>query len=245
MRDSRTAILERIRSGRSGAPVQSVPVPVSLSPRPAMEPSVVVDQFVREAEAVGAIVHRTDGRDIAVESVLGILADAGVNRFVSWEPADLPIPELVEAVIDRGIRLVEAPSLAASKELVRDWTAVAGAEAGLTGAVGGLADTGTVILRSGPGRARLAWLLPPLHVVVLHSPFIYPTLQAFMGARGEMVGRSSHVAFVTGPSRTADIEQTLTIGVHGPKEVRIVLVDHDRDTPAVGGARARADDADR
>jgi L-lactate dehydrogenase complex protein LldG len=68
------------------------------------------------------------------------------------------------------------------------------------------------------------WLLPPLHVVVLPSPFLYPTLSAFVMAH-DLVGHSSHVALVTGPSRTADIEQTLTIGVHGPKQVHIVLLD--------------------
>ena len=64
-------------------------------------------------------------------------------------------------------------------------------------------------------------------MVVLHSSLVHPTLSVFMGECDELVRCSSHVAFVTGPSRTADIEQTLTIGVHGPKEVHILLVDHD------------------
>jgi len=225
MNESRGAILERIRSGRLGAPVQSRLDPPTLIPT--KDSSSLHDRFVQEAEAVGAIVHRSDRRDLTVETVLRILGDAGVKRLISWEPNDLPISELMKAVVDDGVQLVDPPTPANAETLSREWTAMATADAGLTGAVGGLADTGTIVLRSGPGRPRLTWLLPPLHVVVLHSSFVHPTLSAFMGECGELVRCSSHVAFVTGPSRTADIEQTLTIGVHGPKEVHILLVDHD------------------
>ena len=225
MNESRGAILERVRSGRVGAPVESRPAPPT--PIPTKDSSSLLDRFVQEAEAVGAIVHRSDRRELTVEIVLRILRDAGVNRLISWAPNDLPISGLMEAAVDNGIQLVGPPTPAKAETLGRDWAAMATADAGLTGAVGGLADTGTIVLRSGPVRPRLTWLLPPLHVAVLPSSLVHPTLSAFMGECGELVGCSSHVAFVTGPSRTADIEQTLTTGVHGPKEVHILLVDHD------------------
>lgn len=230
MSDSRTAILGRIRAGLAGG----VPLAAAAATAPSLPPPVVADQadrasladrFADEAEQAGAVVHRAGGLDAAVEAVLGVLVTARVSRLAAWEEADLPVPQLLDAVGDRGIQVIEPAVPSDTGDLDRDWSALAEADAGLTGAAGGLADTGTVVLRSGPGRARLVWLLPPLHVVVLPSPFLYPTLSAFVMARGDLVGHSSHVALVTGPSRTADIEQTLTIGVHGPKQVHIVLLD--------------------
>ena len=142
---------------------------------------------------MGAIVHRSDRRELSVEIVLRVLGDAGVNRLISWEPNDLPIPEVTKAAVGNGVQLVSPPTPAKAKTISREWAAMATADAGLTGAVGGLADTGTVVLCSGPGRPRLTWLLPPLHVVVLHSSLVHPTLSAFMGECGELVRCSSHV----------------------------------------------------
>ncbi len=247
MNESRGAILERVRSGRLGAPVESRPV--LPTPIPTKDSSSLLDRFVQEAETVGAIVHRSDRRELSVEIVLRVLGDAGVNRLISWEPNDLPIPELTKAVVDNGVQLVSPPTPAKAKTISREWAAMATADAGLTGAVGGLADTGTIVLCSGPGRPRLTWLLPPLHVVVLHSSLVHPTLSAFMEECGELFRCSSHVAFVTGPSRTADIEQTLTIGVHGPKEVHILLVDHDcnpiKESEAAQAATGSGETGDR
>ena len=225
MSESRAAILNRIRSGLASECLpHAEPVkPASPTPEPARP--AVIDRFAEEATAAGAVVHRVGSLDAAVDAVVQVLVEAGVSRLASWEPDDLPIPELVDTLRDRGLEVQEPTRSSSTETLDRDWTELAGVDAGLTGAAGGLADTGTVVLRSGPGRARLTWLLPPLHVVVLPVPFIYPTLQAFVTARGDAVGRCSHVALVTGPSRTADIEQTLTIGVHGPKHVHLVLVD--------------------
>ena len=247
MNESRGAILERVRSGRLGAPVESRPV--LPTPIPTKDSSSLLDRFVQEAETVGAIVHRSDRRELSVEIVLRVLGDAGVNRLISWEPNDLPIPEVTKAAVGNGVQLVSPPTPAKAKTISREWAAMATADAGLTGAVGGLADTGTVVLCSGPGRPRLTWLLPPLHVVVLHSSLVHPTLSAFMEECGELFRCSSHVAFVTGPSRTADIEQTLTIGVHGPKEVHILLVDHDcnpiKESEAAQAATGSGETGDR
>ena len=103
MNESRSAILERIRSGRLGAPVQSRLDPPPLIPT--KDSSSLHDRFGQEAEAVGAIVHRSDRRDLTVETVLRILGDAGVKRLISWKHNDLPISELMKAVVDDGIQL--------------------------------------------------------------------------------------------------------------------------------------------
>jgi len=99
------------------------------------------------------------------------------------------------------------------------------ADAGVTLAAYGLADTGTLVLCSSAGDHRLDSLLPPLHVAILRARDIVPDLAALFDrlAADRRLDKHSAVTFVRGPSRTADIELTLTVGVHGPGRVRVVV----------------------
>ena len=91
---------------------------------------------------------------------------------------------------------------------------------GVTKAICGLADTGSVLVADGEGSPLLASLLPEIHIVLLHKSDILPSLPDAM----PLVKDRRGATFITGPSRTADIEMTLTIGVHGPREVVVFLV---------------------
>jgi L-lactate dehydrogenase complex protein LldG len=94
-------------------------------------------------------------------------------------------------------------------------------EVGVSRAAYGLADTGSVVLAAGPDEPRARSLLPPVHVTILDAERILPGLpELFAQLRGEL---PSALAIVTGPSRSADIEQKLVLGVHGPGEVHIVI----------------------
>lgn len=85
----------------------------------------------------------------------------------------------------------------------------------------GIASTGSVVLASAPNEARSRHLLPEVHVSLLNEDAILPDLAALFAA---FAGRlPSALAIVTGPSRSADIEQKLVVGVHGPGEVHVVL----------------------
>ena len=90
---------------------------------------------------------------------------------------------------------------------------------GVTNAICGLADTGSVLIVDGEGDPLKASLLPEIHIAVLKSSDILPSLPDAM----KLVKNTSAAVFITGPSRTADIEMTLTIGVHGPKEIHVFL----------------------
>ena len=89
-------------------------------------------------------------------------------------------------------------------------------------AVYGLADTGSVVLGAAPGEPRARSLLPERHISLLREDRILAGLEELFAALGGEL--PSALAIVSGPSRSADIEQTLTIGVHGPGEVHVVLV---------------------
>jgi L-lactate utilization protein LutC len=91
---------------------------------------------------------------------------------------------------------------------------------GVTKAICGLADTGSILEANGEGSPLHASLLPEIHIAVLNKSDILPSLLDAM----PLVKNKRAAVFITGPSRTADIEMTLTIGVHGPKEIVVFLV---------------------
>jgi len=93
--------------------------------------------------------------------------------------------------------------------------------AGISTAIHGLADTGSVVLSSAE-EPRAQSLLPDVHVTLLREDLILPGLDELFAALGDDL--PSALAIVTGPSRSADIEQKLAVGVHGPREVHVVLV---------------------
>jgi len=113
-------------------------------------------------------------------------------------------------------------------EVVRDNLKEAGksAAASLTGVNFALADTGTLVLESTDEDIRLATTLPTRHFALLDPQKILSDGLAAVAPMRSMHQRDprNYIAYITGPSRTADIERVLTIGVHGPKELHILLV---------------------
>ena len=139
---------------------------------------------------------------------------------------DVPEPELPALRAERGAALVErfVEAAVASGAHVHRGAPPEGlpADAGRSLALYGLADTGSVVLAASPEEPRAGSLLPWTHVTELPVDRILPGLaELFAELGGEL---PSALAIVTGPSRSADIEQSLTIGVHGPGEVHVVLV---------------------
>lgn len=108
------------------------------------------------------------------------------------------------------------------------------ADMGITGGNIGIAESGTVVLVTNEGNADMVTTLPPVHVVIIGVEKIVATLDDAVAvlkllprsATGQRL--SSYTNFITGPSRTADIELSMTMGVHGPKEVHIILLDNGR-----------------
>ncbi|MBI4198105.1 MAG: lactate utilization protein [Chloroflexi bacterium] len=114
-----------------------------------------------------------------------------------------------------------------TREQLRE--AMARADLGITGADYAIAETGSVALLPRQGVSRLVSLLPPVHVAIVEAHQVYETLDdlwalrrmAFLEGNGDM---GSYLSLISGPSRTADIEQTLVVGVHGPLEAHMVIM---------------------
>ena len=187
------------------------------------EPDDLVATFTREAVAVGAVVHGPLPQGEVTERVATILRSVGAHTLLAWDAAELSVPGIREELAAAGFEIMDSrlpkDRVGRTERLLQ----LGGAEAGLTSADAGLAGTGTLVLASGPGRPRLACLLPPVHLAILPVGRLAPGLTHFL-AKGDVARTPASVVLVSGPSRTGDIELTLTQGMHGPREVHVVLV---------------------
>jgi L-lactate dehydrogenase complex protein LldG len=109
-----------------------------------------------------------------------------------------------------------------------DNAAVETAQAGITGCDAAIAATGTLVLRSGPGRSRMASLLPPLHIALVHTSQLLPRLEDWVATQTaaglDEIRAASNVTLIIGCSRTADIEMSPVFGVHGPLAFHVILI---------------------
>jgi L-lactate dehydrogenase complex protein LldG len=176
-------------------------------------------RFAAEAERVKGIVHAAVSDDDARRMLHELLAGKGVRRATMWDQAHIPLSSIEALLADVGIVRVQGEN-----------GAVASAEAGITGADWAIAATGTLVLSSGPGKPRMASLLPPVHIAIITSDQIIPRLEDYIAAqRADRLGafrRASNITLITGCSRTSDIEMHPVFGVHGPLELHIILIDN-------------------
>jgi L-lactate dehydrogenase complex protein LldG len=206
MNNTRATILARVAiAERTTRLPPSAAAPAAVS---AATPSLqqCVDRFARELLAIAVELHVCQD-EATVRARLADLIDG--KRVLSWDPVLLPYS---------AGTVLQRPVLGASP---RD--AQAEAEVGVTACDGAIADTGSLALLSGPGRSRTVSLLPPIHIAIVMRSDIYPTMSDFFAARQSAVDGAASCTFVTGPSRTADIEMTLTMGIHGPGRVIVLL----------------------
>ncbi len=187
-------------------------------------------QFTQACEAVGGRVSRTSSAAEVAALVLGYLEGAewrrpeGAAPFVAWDAEHLALPDVTATLHAHGARQLAATAHVEQARRDIDYQRLDAAVVGITGAHAALVDTGSVALVHGEGRARLVSLLPPVHVALVPVACLHATLGALWLAEPHLLHASANVVLVTGPSRTADIEMTLTRGVHGPRIVHVVFV---------------------
>ncbi len=191
-----------------------------------------LERFQAQLTALGGTVHALDSPDEIAELVVSLAAaerarqgldsDGDPLDVLGWDASELPVPGVDAALTRRGVRLVTQAADGLSTLEYRQ--TLGRALVGVTGAQAGLAETGSIVVASGPGRPRLASLLPPIHVALLDRRLLVESLPDLIAARPDLMTAGANVVCITGPSRTADIEHTLTRGVHGPREIHVVLV---------------------
>ncbi|HZV81842.1 MAG TPA: lactate utilization protein [Geobacteraceae bacterium] len=175
------------------------------------------EQFKIRAEGVGAEVHRFATRGEALDFLCTFLQQEGTadapHSSAVW--ADGPFLSTIDKVGLAG----KIPGL--SFDVSRQ--AAAAAKIGISEADWALTDTGSLVTDQTAVEQRLAATLPAIHIAIIGTDRILADKTAVFGRITPHTSR--YIAFITGPSRTADIERVLTIGVHGPKRLVIVFVD--------------------
>jgi L-lactate dehydrogenase complex protein LldF len=166
-------------------------------------PNQLVEIFSKELIELGGQISYSQDESLATD-ILAWLRDKRVRMIQAWEGTELPAG-LLDYLRSAGIQIQTEPG--------------ADIQVGLTGALAGVAETGTLVIPGGKGRPLSASLLPEIHIAILRAADVCASLAEAL-QRGE-IHRESNTVLVSGPSRTADIEMTLTIGVHGPRQVHV------------------------
>jgi L-lactate dehydrogenase complex protein LldG len=175
-------------------------------------------RFLEELEALAGHGKRVGSVDEVCDYVLSLARERGAKLLVRWDDEELEALGVDDPLEEAGVEVAVWRGLEDFREVA------GGADIGLTTAEWAVAETGSLVLTGGPGRGRTVALLPPIHVAVVPVERVLSTVLEAIEKYAGAEGLPANVCFHTGPSRSGDIEMSLTIGMHGPGEVRVVLV---------------------
>ncbi len=187
----------------------------------------LIESLDREFTRVQGQVARI-GSELELQSyVRDLVSSQDIKRVARW---DTPLPEsLDETLTDSGAAVTTIGPEDGDAGEARE--ALVNADLGITEVDFALADTGSLVLLSKHDQSRLVSLLPPIHLAMVRPGDIVPSMANILPLLptddGDNPGRMpSSVTFITGPSRTADIEKILTIGIHGPTAAHLLILDY-------------------
>jgi L-lactate dehydrogenase complex protein LldG len=187
---------------------------------PDLPPIDLLERFADALETISGTLHVEEG----LAAIDHIVDRHGPGSLLAWDEQELPIPGAEQRFLDAGCDLTESTVPSSAKGRIDHQWGYFDVKYGLTGAEAAFAETGSVVVRSGPGRPRMASLIPLIHVVLLPANLIFRSPMHWLTEPESNAAGAANVVYITGPSRTADIEQNLTLGVHGPRELHIILV---------------------
>lgn len=227
MSDSRSIILEKLRSARRPFD-DAAPRPAHYQPAlalEAMDRSALVARFVREMELLKGQAFVVQGDAGAREQIGALIAKHQANHVLTWDFRHIPVEGLKAMLHESGVAAT-IPLLHQTR--TPEMMALYGSAAiGISGVDAAIAMTGTLVLSSGEGRGRIPTVLPPIWIAVVSVEQIVPRLEDWLvSERGRGMStlyERANLAFVTGPSRTGDIEMELILGVHGPGTEYVII----------------------
>jgi L-lactate dehydrogenase complex protein LldG len=212
MSEARQNILERLRANRPAA----VQAPAAYQKPLGWDREQRIASFIERMQAVHGEVHRV-----------------GDGDWMDWVNAELPSRGLRRVLVGRGsigdrvndghgegldVRRYEEPIETWKDALFHD------IDVAITGVRAGLAESGSLVLWPDPDEPRLMSLVPPAHVAVLRVDTLYENFAELVQAERWSEGMPTNALLISGPSKTADIEQTLAYGIHGPKQLITLLI---------------------
>ena len=213
MSETRDRILDRLRANRP----HEVPVPPVYQKPLGWDREQCIAGFSERMHAVRGEVHRI-----------------GHNDWVGWINAEMASREMNHALIGQS-KIAEQFAAGASDafELTRydrkieDWkdTLFHQIDFSVTGSLAGLAESGSLVLWPDATEPRLMSLVPPLHIALLDADRLFENFAQLIEKENWSAGMPTNALLISGPSKTADIEQTLAYGIHGPKQLITLILE--------------------
>lgn len=210
-RDIRTAL------GRAAGQPPRFEAASIAAPRlriPQLDRSLYTDLFVQKFENLGGKSFRVRDAPAVVPAISELLAQKSAVASNS--------PFLRKCGVTG---MVQVQTGFTDRDQLKE--ACAATDIGITSVDHALAATGTFVMLSSPHEARLVSLLPPVHIAVFPRSLILANLDELLGILPRPADQTSSMVLITGPSRTADIEQILVRGVHGPGDIYAVIVENE------------------
>ena len=219
-KSAREEILGTIRAALGGAgeaPADNRPMPMvrvadRLSPRTAGKPDDELEQALSEISSLGGLTRRLAHASEFGPALSELIRAEQVHSATLWQTPELQALGIADLLRGQSVEIVSPYA---------DSHILAACDLGVTGVDAVLPEIGTLLLRSGPDRPRLVSLLPRVHLALVRPA----NLQADLRLALSEVKDAGYAVCITGPSRTADIELTVTIGVHGPKVLYVWVID--------------------
>ncbi len=221
--DRYETVMARIRRGLAPGAAQESANHVEPSPPPrTLDADELRAQFIAAAGAVGASVIEASTAAAAVEKIAAILSNAGADSAAIGAGITIDSAAVTARLSRGGCRITTVGGPGATQAALKE--SLASVDAGIVEADYGIASSGTLVMVADAARPRSLSLLPPINIVMLRAARILPDLAAVLRIVGPQAASAHPIVMITGPSRTADIEKRIVIGVHGPSQLHIVIV---------------------
>lgn len=212
MSDTRDNILNRLRQN----PLQATPSPERYQPAHDWDKEQRIERLSERMRAVRTEVIRLPDGD-----------------WMTWLNQELPARELNSVVVgenEQGLQFKEAAqpplNVRSYEHAIEEWKAefFNDIDVGITTTIGGIAETGSLILWPDVAEPRLLSLVPPVHIALLDANRIENTFADAVQQQQWSTQMPTNALLISGPSKTADIEQTLAYGIHGPKQLIVLIL---------------------
>ena len=213
MNEARERILGRLRANRPHA----APAPGVYQKKLGWDREQCIASFTERMQAVRGEVHRV-----------------ARNHWVDWINTEIAARGLTRGLIGRGATAKQfAEGASETFELTRyerhieEWkdTLFHQIDFSVTGTLGGLAESGSLVLWPDADEPRLMSLVPPLHIALLEADRLFENFAQLIEKEDWAAGMPTNALLISGPSKTADIEQTLAYGIHGPKALITLILE--------------------
>ena len=207
-------------TGADGAHTPTAPVQVPHTP--SAERAELVSSFARELEAVGGRFLGTIAPKQIGARIASYANEIGARTIAYGDGVATDVKPIATALERSGCTLIKA---ARTKD---DQRAAArsqlfGADLGIAEADYAISSTGTLVMTSAPARPNSLTLVPPASLVIVQVDRIVPNLAALLSVMAPEAIAANRMTLVTGPSRTADIEKRIVLGIHGPKSLAVMI----------------------